>query len=54
MNPCRRCHGFVYMDLDDTRCIQCGDRPLLALRVPDDAPRKQGAFLPVVVETRRT
>ena len=29
MAPCMRCHGFLYVDLEEVRCLSCGHRPPL-------------------------
>jgi hypothetical protein len=60
MTRCLKCAGCLHYEQDEwggpvvARCINCGARPLLALRAPDDEFRKQGAFLPVIVEQKRT
>ena len=36
---CTRCQGFVMTDPYDTRCLNCGNRPLDVLRPPEAAPQ---------------
>lgn len=36
---CTRCQGFVMTDCEETRCLNCGCRPLDVRREPEDAKR---------------
>ena len=36
---CGRCKGFLLTDQEETRCLNCGDRPYEKARAPEPPPQ---------------